>query len=91
MGSKNDGFLCDHLNSKCCKAPIRFITTANGYSVSAWCSKCGNYVYNGRTEGLIALWLGDLKGVIINKGYTPDWITKKISDLRFITERGFKG
>ncbi len=76
MGNKNNGYKTDYILSKCCKKPIRFTTTSYGYSLEAWCSKCGNYIYNGRTESLIALWYGDLKAVIKNKGYTPEWIKK---------------
>lgn len=74
MGSKTDGHPCDHIKSKCCNEPVRFRATSYGYSVEAWCSKCGNYVYNGRTEGLIALWLGNLTAVEQNKGYIPKWV-----------------
>lgn len=84
MGNKLDGFKCDHLISDCCNAPIRFLTTADGYSINSWCEKCGNYVFNGRTEGLIGLWMGDLEAVIKNKGYVPEWakdlVIKKIDE-----------
>lgn len=76
MGSKTDGHKCDHILSKCCNAPIRFEAKADGYSVDAWCSKCGNYVYTGRTESLIALWLGNFEAVRKNKGYIPEWAKK---------------
>lgn len=74
MGNKNDGWKTDYILSKCCQEGVRIKPTAEGYSMEAWCSKCGNYVFNGRTESLIALWMGDMKAVIKNKGYTPSWI-----------------
>lgn len=74
MGRKNEGFRMDHSVSKCCKEIIRFKPTADGYSILAWCQKCGNYLFNGRTEALLALWLGDKESVIKNKGYIPSWV-----------------
>lgn len=70
MGSKTDGNKCDHLTSKCCKAPVRFFT--NGYSVESWCSECGNYIFTGRIEALLALWYGDKEALLKNKGFIPD-------------------
>ena len=82
MGSKNDGFPTDHIKSKCCKGIVRINPTANGYSMTAWCSICGNYVFNGRTEALIALWMGDKEAVIKNKGYIPKWCEIKIFEIK---------
>ena len=83
MGSKSDGFPCDHINSDCCNEPVRFKEVSNGYSMTAWCSKCGNYKFTGRVETLIALWLGNLDAVNKNKGYIPEWIRKigKVKNL----------
>lgn len=77
MGNKLDGFKTDHLFSKCCKELVRFQTISNGYSLNAWCPKCGNYCFTGRIESLIALWLGDKEAVIKNKGYIPSWMEDK--------------
>jgi len=77
MGNKGDGFPCTHVKSKCCNELIRFRATAEGYSIEAWCPKCGNYKFHGRTEALIALWLGDFEAVKKNKGYTPDWVKEE--------------
>lgn len=77
MGSKKDGFKTDYLLSKCCLKPIRFNPTSDGYSLEAWCSDCGKYVFVGRTESLIALWLGDKEAVTKNKGYLPSWVGEK--------------
>lgn len=74
MGSKTDGFKTDHLLSKCCKEAVRFNPISDGYSIESWCSNCGKIVFNGRTETLIALWMGDHEAVIKNKGYTPAWL-----------------
>jgi len=74
MGSKTEGFKTDHILSKCCQAIVRFKPVSEGYSMSAWCSKCDNYLFTGRTESLIALWLGNQEAVIKNKGYIPDWV-----------------
>lgn len=77
MGSKTDGFKTDHVLSRCCKEPVRFKSISNGYSLQAWCSKCGNYSFNGRIEALLALWLGNHEAVIKNKGYVPKWVKEK--------------
>jgi len=77
MADKNDGFRTDHIKSKCCNAVIRFEPLSNGYSISAWCQKCGNYIFNSRTETLICLWLGDKEAVIKNVGYMPKWVEEK--------------
>lgn len=77
MGSKTDGFKSDHLKSNCCQEPIRFNPTSDGYSMEAWCPKCGNYVFTGRTEALISLWMGKMEAVISNKGYVPLWVGEK--------------
>jgi len=74
MGSKNEGFKMDFSVSKCCQATIRFKPTADAYSIHAWCEKCGHYVFNGRTESLLALWMGDKESVVKNKGYIPSWL-----------------
>ncbi|KKM00462.1 hypothetical protein LCGC14_1804210 [marine sediment metagenome] len=74
MNKKEEGFKTDHLLSKCCQEIVRFRLTSNGYSTEAWCSKCGNYLFTGRTESLIALWMGDKEAVIKNKGYVPSWV-----------------
>lgn len=79
MGSKKDGFETDYILSKCCKAIVRFRTISEAYSLHAWCSKCGRYVFNGRTESLIALWIGDKEAVIKNKGYVPSWVDEEES------------
>ena len=81
MGSKNDGFRCDHLNSICCKAPVRFETSSDGYTTTAWCSECGKYCNTGRTEALIALKLGNLRGYAMNMGYLPHWYRKLMKGL----------
>lgn len=82
MGSKTDGFKTDHLLSECCNNAVRFQPTSNGYSVTAWCQKCGKHIFNGRTEALIALWIGDKNAVIANKGYIPKWSRVKIFELK---------
>ena len=74
MGNKNDGHRCDWIKSECCKGKIRFEALNDGYSIAAWCQKCGNYLFAGRTETLIALWLGDKEAVIKNKGNLPKWM-----------------
>ncbi len=74
MGSKDEGFKMDFSVSKCCQAVIRFKLTSYGYSIHSWCQKCGKYIYNGRTEGLLALWMGDQESVVKNKGYVPSWL-----------------
>jgi hypothetical protein len=77
MGNKNDGFKCDHLISRCCEKPVRFETKADGYSMTAWCCKCGTYVFTGRSESLLAFWIGDLEAVKKNKGYVPEWVEER--------------
>ena len=77
MESKNEGFKMDHSVSKCCQEIIRFKMVSDGYSISSWCSKCGNYIFNGRTESLLALWMGDKESVVTNKGYLPLWLDEK--------------
>ena len=77
MGSKLDGFKTDHIMSECCQATIRFKPTSDGYSIEAWCSKCGNYIFTGRTESLIAFWLGDFEATLKNKGYVPEWVEEE--------------
>ena len=85
MGDKNDGYKCDHLNSQCCQKPIRF-ETKNGYSLQAWCSECGKYVFTGRIESLIALKMGDLNAYRLNyNGYNPEWV-KTIQNCLTIDE-----
>ncbi len=79
MGNKKEGFETDHIKSRCCNEIVRFKPTADGYSIEAWCQKCGNYVFNGRTETLIALWLGNTIAVMMNIGYMPKWADEKIS------------
>lgn len=75
MGSKTDGFLCNHLYSDCCQRQVRFISLSNGHSTDVWCPGCGTYLYKGKTEGLIALWLGKLE-IMEEKivGYLPKWL-----------------
>lgn len=98
MGNKEEGFKTDHLLSKCCQEIIRFKPTSNGYSIQVWCENCGNYVFNGRTESLIALWIGNKEAIIKNIGFIPSWLEKiekdkeefriKISNLeKYIIER----
>ena len=73
----------DHVKSNCCNAIIHFQTTSLGYSINVWCSKCNNYLFTGRIETLISLWLGNINSVIKNKGYLPKWyieLDKKIVD-----------
>jgi len=72
LGSRKDGFKCEYLKSRCCDAEIRF-ETHNGYSIQVWCSECGNYMFTGRIEGLISLWVGDKKAILRNKGFVPEW------------------
>lgn len=78
MGSKDDGFKTDHLLSKCCQEVIRVESISDGYSLNAWCSKCGTYCFAGRTESLIALWIGDTEAVMKNKGFIPSWLKEPI-------------
>ena len=77
MGNKEEGFRTDHLQSKCCQEPIRFQPTSEGFSLEAWCSKCGDYSFIGRVESLISFWMGDKESVIKNKGYIPSWLKKE--------------
>ena len=74
MGSKTDGYECDHLKSSCCNASIRFLVGSDGYTIEAWCETCGNYKVAGRIETLLALYVGDLEAVKKNRGYLPGWI-----------------
>lgn len=81
MGSKTDGNKCKYLLSHCCKSPVRF-ETKSGFSVDAWCEKCGNYVFTGRIEALISLKLGDLQSYRNNyNGFNPDWIKDNIQAM----------
>ncbi|KKN76313.1 hypothetical protein LCGC14_0371650 [marine sediment metagenome] len=77
MGNRKDGFETDHMKSACCNDVVRFKPISDGYSIEAWCQKCGNYVFNGRTETLIALWKGNNEAVIANIGYVPKWVEKE--------------
>lgn len=81
LGSKTDGFKTKHLKSECCNANVRFESYGKGFSIKCWCEECGKYIYNGRIEGLIAFWMGNLKETTLNKGYTPEWINKKDKDV----------
>lgn len=84
MGSKTDGFYCDHVKSKCCNDRVRFITTGISYSIQVWCEKCGNYIFNGRIETFIALWMGDFVAIEKNKGYLPEWLEENTGLIKLI-------
>ena len=77
MDSKTEGFKTDHMKSACCNDIIRFEPLSDGYSISAWCQKCGDYIFNGRTETLLALWLGNNEAVTANIGYVPKWVREE--------------
>jgi hypothetical protein len=70
-------FRCDHVKSPCCDEPVLFEINYDGHVLRAWCEGCGKYLFNGRSETLIALWLGDKEAVKLNKGYIPDWVGGK--------------
>ena len=81
---RKEGYKTDHLLSKCCQEIVRFEPISDGYSMEAWCSKCGTYCFVGRTESLIALWIGDKEAIIKNKGFIPSWV-KKITQYNNIS------